>query len=109
MQEEETTVMLPRFSVSTETSMKAVLSSLGLGGLFDASADLTGISPTGGLTLHDMKQKTVLEVTETGTSAAAVTATEIKYGFFLASHPFLFVLHDRTTNDILFAGKVTRP
>ena len=109
MQEEETTVMLPRFAVSTETSLKSVLATLGLGGLFDARADLSGIVPEGGLSLHDMKQKTVLEVQETGTATASVTATEIKYGFFLASHPFLFVIHDRDTSDILFAGKITRP
>ncbi|MEO8800645.1 MAG: serpin family protein, partial [Polyangiaceae bacterium] len=61
--------------------------------------------------------KAMIEVDETGTVAAAVTAVMSVGGgppsasppVFRADHPFLFFLRDKTTGAVLFAGRVVDP
>ena len=109
MTPQDGTVQMPRFSLTTELSLKAALSKLGLARAFSAEADFSALSPDAGLSLSDVKQKVRLTVSEDGTTAASATATEIKYGFFSVNHPFVFVIHDRETGKPLFIGQVKTP
>ena len=63
-----------------------------------------------------MKQKSIIEVNEKGTEAAAVTFTGMTMANsepiktiseFIADRPFLFIISERSTNSILFMGKYT--
>jgi serpin B len=85
-----------------------------MGGL----ADFTGISDDAlqrGLYISKVKQKTYVDVNEEGTEAAGVTSVEIRETsipdrfFFRADRPFLFVIRERFSETILFAGILVEP
>jgi serpin B len=80
---------------------------------FDPSlADLSGISDED-IFVSFVKQNTFVEVNEEGTEAAAVTTIGIDLtslpGSFYVDKPFIFAIRERTTNTLLFIGKVERP
>jgi serpin B len=60
-----------------------------------------------------VKQNTFVDVNEEGTEAAAVTAIGIKEvsmpPSILIDRPFIFAIRERTTNTLLFIGKVENP
>ncbi|GIY05735.1 serpin B4 [Caerostris extrusa] len=103
---------LPKFSMESTVDLKQPLTSMGLGGVFLDNADFSGMVQRGGVRVSKMVQKTVVEVTEEGTEAAAVT------GVFIVplsiswprdvkvDHPFLFAIIETKTNLILFMGRV---
>jgi serpin B len=111
-------VFLPRFRFSKQLELSRLLSELGMQGVFGGGADFSGMIPEGrGLVLAALIHKSYVEVDETGTTAAAVTApvfqaTDIKpagHAVFRADHPFLFLIRDRASNCIYFIGRVTHP
>ena len=69
------------------------------------------------LKISEVVHKAFVEVNEEGAEAAAATAAGMMKGLaiptdpkvFLADHPFLFAIRDRTTNAVLFCGRVTQP
>ena len=85
--------------------------------LFDGNANLKGLSVMP-LKVTEAIQKAFIEVDETGTEAAAVTAILVgsrsvvgprTLDFFVADHPFLFFVRDLQTKLLLFQGRVTVP
>lgn len=112
------TIYLPRFLIKTEKNLIETLNSLGIHDAFNSfSADFTKMSITNELYIGLLKQKTYIELNESGTEAAAVTIagmidssaapnipTEIRF-----DHPFGYVLKEKSTGAILFAGKVGKP
>jgi serpin B len=116
---------LPRFKASADWNLVPVLQKLGLESVFDRNrADLTGVaSPPPPLYVSDFLQKGELEVNERGTTAAVVTAFGIGGGMgmadltkprafeprFFADHPFLYLVVDDVTGQVLFMGRVLRP
>jgi len=106
-------VGLPKFSFEFETNLSKVLKELGLAVAFTDAADFTGILETGDLLITDAKHKTFVEVNEEGTEAAAATSIEIGLtsagNFFIANRPFVFLITEKSTGTILFAGRVMNP
>lgn len=110
------TVILPRFKFSFEKYLNDQLTSLGMVDAFiPGLADLSGISDND-LFVSFVKQNTFVEVNEKGTEAAAVTTIgvgETSYpgddAIFKADKPFIFAIRERTTNTLLFIGKVELP
>ena len=110
-------VQLPKFTTdSTADSLRQDLSALGLGGLF-TNADLGGMF-TGGdqAFLSQVVEKAHIEVGEKGTVAAAAaggavgaTAEQPAPITFTADHPFLYLVRDLSTGQLLFAGQLTAP
>jgi len=105
---------LPRFKLGYETSLKKTLAVLGMGRAFDEiSADFSGISSLQTqLYMSDFKHKTLIEVNEEGTEAAAATAIEIFAGGtinMIIDRPFFFSIVDNMTGIILFMGMVLEP
>lgn len=104
---------LPKFRFDFEKLLNDQLMTLGMVNAFDPDlANLSGISD------HDIfvsfvKQNTFVEVNEEGTEAAAVTNVGIFETSmpepFIADHPFVFIIRERTSNTILFIGKVIDP
>jgi serine protease inhibitor len=73
------------------------------------------MSPTNNLKISDVFHKAFIEVNEEGSEAAAATAVVIavksinREKLFQANRPFLFVIKEKSTNTILFMGKVGDP
>jgi len=107
-------VVVPKFSVASSMSLKQVLSSLGMPTAFTPEADFSGITTEVPLELADVVHQADVRVDEKGTVAAAATgavaiATAAPLVVLVADRPFLFVLHDRPTGAVFFAGQVTNP
>lgn len=111
---------LPKFSFDTSRDLGAALKSLGMTSLFDPqSADLSGI-PAKAEPLHVgvVVQKTHVAVDEDGTTAAAASGESVTAGAVAepvpptrmhVDRPFLFLIRDTVTGQILFFGQVTDP
>ena len=104
-------VRLPRFQVTTEVNVRESLEALGLGGMFQPGADFSGLSDDP-FWVTVMRQQLYLEVTEAGTDAAAVTGiggTRSAPISWVGDRPFVFVVRDNETEQILFLGSVVDP
>jgi serpin B len=109
---------MPLFSVRTNSDLVSPLQALGVRTLFsEKDADLSGIAgPDSGLFVSDVVQEAVVTVDEQGTVAAAATAvmvavTSARVGpvMLTVDRPFLFAIHDETTDAPLFLGRVVDP
>src|SRR5206468_40216 len=97
--------------------MIPALRRLGVRRAFEAgAADFGAMSPRAradGLHISLVKQKAFIKVDETGTEAAAVTGTGVSAVAALPAtsvdRPFLFVIRDRASGAVLFAGRVLDP
>ncbi len=102
---------LPRFKVACDFNLIPTLKSLGMRLAFTDMANFSGISDEA-LIISDVKHKTYVEVTEKGTTAAAVTSIGFfttsmpSYPIFNANKPFLFFIRENGSKVILFAGKI---
>lgn len=118
---ESCVVHMPRFKFSFDTKLKDILNNLGMPSAFSPQkADFTGINPDKAKQLHidQVLHKTYIDVNETGTEAAAVTAILLLTGasgdpdlrkFFTVNKPFIFAISEKTTGSILFIGEIRRP
>lgn len=84
---------------------------MGVGNLFNNDADLSGFSETTALKFDDAVHKAKIEIDEEGATAAAATAIfsfrssrPTEPAQFKCNHPFLFLIHDQKSKEILFAG-----
>ncbi|XP_019399474.1 PREDICTED: ovalbumin-like isoform X2 [Crocodylus porosus] len=115
MRKRKVEVYLPRMKLEEQYSLAPVLSSLGMTDLFTQSADLSGISTGKNLAVSEVIHKSHVEINEEGTEAAAATGVTIvlmSHVFpikFKADHPFLFFIHHKKTNLILFYGRFSSP
>ena len=69
---------------------------------------------TRNLFISNVIHQAFVEVNEEGTEAAAATAvivalTAMPTNMFIADHPFIFIIQERETGNILFLGKVVNP
>jgi serpin B len=109
---------LPKFRVEYSAVLNETLQALGIRRAFSASqADFSGIGPSS-LAIDQVLQKTYFDVTETGAEAAAVTAVTMMRASLARPHdvrvmnvnrPFLFVLAEKSSGQVLFVGKVENP
>jgi serpin B len=114
----EVDVELPKFRIDSEFRLVEVLESLGMPGAFSRHADFSRMSKQEGLFLSAVIHKTLVDVNEEGTEAAAATAARgpalsdeppPKPVEFRADHPFVFLIWDVRTKSILFLGRVVNP
>jgi serpin B len=113
-------VRFPKFKLSYDASLKAVLSEMGMPLAFTDGADFSGISGARDLAIDDVVHKAYIDIDEKGTEAAAATGvvvsltslveeSDVPPYYFLADHPFLFMIVDKTTDSILFMGRYADP
>jgi serine protease inhibitor len=109
-------VALPRFTSTYGVSLPAALSALGMGIAFDPNAaDFSGIAP--GTSLSAVAHKTVVEVDESGTVAAAATAVvgidalaaPTPQFTITMDHPFFYAIRDDENGALLFIGTMVAP
>lgn len=112
-------IKLPKFEIDYETKLNDSLIQLGIEKAFDNNeADFTAlIQEEEPLWIHEIKQKTYINVDEEGTEAAAVTSVEIRTtsaiiddDFYMdVNRPFLFTIKDEESDVILFIGMINQP
>ena len=107
-------IALPKVNLSTHTSMKGLLTALGMGIAFTSDADFGAMSGQAcciGLVEH----AATLQVGEKGTVASAATAVGIAPTAGMAgpvvefNRPYLLLVTDAATGDALFAARVADP
>lgn len=106
-------VMLPKFEFQYDLNLKSILSDMGMPSAFlPTAADFSKLSPQA-LYIGQATQKTVIQVTETGTKAAAATGVTMDdFGMGLGkevflNRPFVYMILDTKTNLPLFLGVMT--
>jgi serpin B len=112
-------IQLPKFKLEQTINLKNHLVTLGVEDMFmPGLADFSGIDGTSQLCVSRVLQKVSVEITEDGTEAAAATAVILTKAAcpkpspskqFVANHPFIFFMRDRTTGMLLFMGKMANP
>ncbi|MCX6776199.1 MAG: serpin family protein [Candidatus Micrarchaeota archaeon] len=111
-------VYMPRFKFETKYLMVDTLKNMGIEKAFDPNeADFSGMDGTRNLYISNVIHQAFIEVNETGTEAAAATAVIMAMTaipatpkpVFRADHPFIFIIQQRDTGNILFIGRVTNP
>ncbi|MEJ2541184.1 MAG: serpin family protein [Gemmatimonadota bacterium] len=105
---------LPRFKLSYGKVLDDALEAMGMGVAFDRlAADFSRMSSEERLFIDEVWQKTFIEVDEAGTRAAAATSVDVEAvsppTLLVADRPFLFLLRERLSGTILFAGLVGDP
>ncbi|OBS73622.1 hypothetical protein A6R68_15840, partial [Neotoma lepida] len=115
MKSTDVEVFLPKFKLQENYDMESVFQHLGIVDVFqEDKADLSGMSPERDLCVSKFVHKSVVEVNEEGTEAAAASAIIQFYcasvvPTFCADHPFLFFIRHNETNTLLFCGRFSSP
>jgi serine protease inhibitor len=117
-QEREGTVLLPKFQLEYEASLKETLQKLGMTTAFTKGANFGRmIEEDDPLWISQVKQKTFIDVNEEGTEAAAATSVEIVTESFNmdgpfrmeVNRPFIITIIENKSNNILFIGAINNP
>ncbi len=121
-------IVLPVFKIEYNISLNKILTDLGMGIAFDPNmAKFSSIvdpnmpDPNNPFYISNVAHKSLIEVNEEGTVAAAVTAIHFSCGqglivdeppkpfSMIVDHPFFFVIRDNQSGNILFMGLVVEP
>lgn len=112
----EIELFLPRFKIEDEWELNSPLEKLGMASAFN---DASGFQRMlhGETVISKAIHKTVMEVNEEGTVAAAVTMISMSRSIsfaprppmFKVDRPFVVAIHDAATDSILFLGQVVDP
>ena len=109
-------ISLPKFEFDAKYFMNNTLSSLGMSKAFSGGADFSGMTGKKDLFISSVIHQAYVGVDEEGTEAAAATAVIMTMGIsleprkiFNADHPFIFVIQEKNTGNILFLGRVIDP
>lgn len=107
------TILLPKFTLTYSQNLNNTLEALGMGVAFNA-ANFNGIAK--GLHISDVEHKTYINVDEQGTTAAAATRVGVEVaiaepiGFFMeVNKPFVLIIQDSSTKEVLFVGVIQNP
>jgi serpin B len=114
LQERKIDVYMPKFKFETKYFMAKDLAEMGMPSAFTRAADFSGMTGKRDLYIAQVIHQAFVEVNEEGTEAAAATAVVMKElavmsEIFRADHPFIFIIQQKDTGNILFLGKVVDP
>ena len=111
------TIQMPKFEFETEYKLVDSLENLGIHDAFDENnADFQGMTDEQ-VYLDQAIHKAFVNVNEEGTEAAAITALVVRAQSgppeprheFVAYHPFVFIIQENNTGEILFIGRLANP
>ena len=110
-------LVVPQFEIDSQLALSKLLADLGMETSFTQGADFTGMVEDGGgaIFIDDVHHEAVVTVDEEGTEAAAATAVTMvtsappDWGTLRLDRPFLFCIRDRSTDAVLFLGRVADP
>lgn len=108
---------LPKFSFTTDFGLKDQLTAMGMPDAFDPDrADFSGMTGKKELYIDNVLHKAFVAVDEKGTEAAAATAVIMEVTSVMLpdvtvtiDRPFIFMIRDLPSRQILFAGRVLNP
>ena len=119
MKPTQLSLYLPRFKFDARYALqeKKYLPAMGMVDAFDERlADFSGLTGNKELFISGVFHKAYIDVTESGTEAAAATAVVMGLKsmpppatVFRADLPFLFLIRHKPTGSILFIGRVSNP
>jgi len=114
LHEQQVNVYIPKFKFETKYFMVKTLKEMGMPTAFSMDADFSGMDGTKDLFIANVIHQAFIDVNEEGTEAAAATGVvmELKAAMptvFRADHPFLFMIQERESGNILFLGRVIDP
>jgi len=114
--DDKVNLWLPRFETKYHVQLKDILIDMGMPRSFAPGADFKAMSFNADY-LAFVQQDAIIKVDEEGSEAAAVTTagmlgatavpTPPRVIDFHADHPFLYLIVERSTGAILFAGQYT--
>jgi serpin B len=109
-------IYIPKFEFETKYFMVDTLTSMGMPTPFTwPGADFSGMDGTKNLYISNVIHQAYVKVDEEGTEAAAATAIVMTLGsalprnVFNADHPFIFLIQEKETGNILFLGRIVNP
>ena len=109
-------IYLPKFEFDTKYFMIDTLSAMGMPLAFSGLADFSGMDGTRSLFIDQVIHQAFVKVDEEGTEAVAATAVitaeksaVMQRKIFRADHPFIFIIQEKETGNILFLGRVNDP
>ena len=108
---------LPKFTFESEFNLSDTLKSMGMVDAFDPdNADFSGMTAENDLFISDVIHKAFVAVDEEGTEAAAATGVIVgatsapMFDVTLTiDRPFIFIIRDKPSGQILFIGRVLDP
>nr|XP_014086670.1 serine protease inhibitor 42Dd [Bactrocera oleae]XP_014086680.1 serine protease inhibitor 42Dd [Bactrocera oleae]XP_036215796.1 serine protease inhibitor 42Dd [Bactrocera oleae]XP_036215797.1 serine protease inhibitor 42Dd [Bactrocera oleae]XP_036215798.1 serine protease inhibitor 42Dd [Bactrocera oleae]XP_036215799.1 serine protease inhibitor 42Dd [Bactrocera oleae] len=118
MQMESVQVLLPKFKIDFECSLRHTLEQLGITTIFSKASNFKNMlrnNTTEPLIISDILHKVCLEVNESGTEGASSVAykpivisnsIDSRKKFFRADHPFYFAIRSREAT--YFVGHITK-
>jgi len=117
MQSSSVVLSLPKFTFESQFNLSDQLASMGMTDAFDPDkADFTGMTARKDLFISDVIHKAFVAVDEKGTEAAAATAVVMEAATarmadtnLTIDRPFIFVIRDKPSGQILFIGRVLNP
>ena len=114
LSERKISVYMPKFKFETKYFMEKDLIEMGMPTAFSMGADLSGMTGNMDLFIDKVIHQAFVEVNEEGTEAAAATAVIVALkssisDYFMADHPFMFIIQQKDTGNILFMGRVVDP
>lgn len=116
LKKENVEVYLPKFKFEAKYFIAENLREMGMPAAFSEEADFSGMTGKRDLFISDVIHQAFVEVNEEGTQAAAatsvmcgITAIQEDIKIFNADHPFIFIIQQRDTGNILFLGRVNNP
>lgn len=109
----QTMITLPKFSIECDLELRSILQNLGIIDVFNgAKANLPKMSQHVSH-VSNVIHKAGIHVDELGSIASASTTTFIAFSslpqHFVFNRPFAFLITDRITHTLLFAGQVRQP
>jgi serpin B len=114
--EQRVDVFMPKFTFDTKYFMSNTLAKMGMPTAFTNNTDFSGMDGTQNLSIQTVVHQAFVDVNEEGTEAAAatgigMTGTSIPQPVpvFRADHPFVFIIQDKDSGNILFLGRVANP
>lgn len=107
MKPEYGTVEIPKFSINSKIKAKDILISMGLESVFEVGS--FKVFNKKSAQLSELRQKAVINVFETGTTAAAVTEGQLVFHtipskLFIGDRPFVYLIRNTSTKQIFFIG-----
>ena len=110
----EVLLKMPKAKLETSLLLNKSLNSMGIKSAFSSAANFKGIAEMGPLVLDQVKQKCYVDISESGTEAAAVTVAQVRmtsvrpssYVTMTVNRPYLFFIVDTQNSNVMFAGRV---
>ena len=116
LKEQQVKVYIPKFKFETKYFMADTLKQMGMPLAFSSNADFSGMDNTKNLFIAAVIHQAFVDVNEEGTEAAATAVIDHLESespqiipIFRADHPFVFLIQERKTGNILFLGRVSDP